>query len=595
MSEQEEEKGEKPKELTRARQLINEGKLDEALQLMNNYEEKGEITLEDLVKCHLLKCELFFQQDLYENVVTLAEKTYKESLGLEKKFLSIDALMLTAQALLPLNRLDRAFDIIKQGEELLKNQTLDVPKESKQREANLAFISGYYNINTNVDRALEHFKHSLALRENFGSKLQIAQSLLGIARTLCFYKFEGKQALNFAKRCLAIAEEINNKFLIGWSLNILGTINGFKGDFKNAIMYSEQSLKIFKEINNKSGLAWILNNLGEIYRMSGELDRALECLERSLGIWVELGNKYNIANAHDFLIQILIKKGDLERAQQYLSNMKLLNNQLKDKGMNNMYLFDKALFLKTSLRATKRGKAEKILKKLLKEEMTDDFKVKILLNLNELLLIELRITNDLEVLDEIKPLIRRLLDIAERHKSYWILCETYLLQGKLSLLTFDIKNAKRFLIQAQQIAERFSLNQLASKITNENEDLLKKLDLWEKLKELEAPMADRLELARMGSQIEGMIQDQVQLTTNIIEQRVAIHKEKKICMVCRGEVLRFSYICECGAIYCGNCAQALTNLENMCWVCDTQIDYLKHVKPFKEEESGIVDEKRKNK
>ena len=187
----------------------------------------------------------------------------------------------------------------------------------------------------------------------------------------------------------------------------------------------------------------------------------------------------------------------------------------------------------------------------------------------------------------ISVIIRSLLDNAERCKSYWILCETYLLQAKISLLTFNIKKAKRFLTQAQQIAERFSLNQLASKITNENEELLKKLDLWEELKKLEAPIADRFELARLGEQIGEMIQNRTPLKAQIKEEKVAILKETKICVVCRGIVLRFSYICECGAIYCGNCAQALTNLENVCWVCDIPIDYLKPVKPYKKEEERV--------
>ena len=47
-------------------------------------------------------------------------------------------------------------------------------------------------------------------------------------------------------------------------------------------------------------------------------------------------------------------------------------------------------------------------------------------------------------------------------------------------------------------------------------------------------------------------------------------------------MLRFSYICGCGAIYCDNCAQALTDLENVCWVCEIPIDPLKPVKTYTE-------------
>jgi hypothetical protein len=175
-------------------------------------------------------------------------------------------------------------------------------------------------------------------------------------------------------------------------------------------------------------------------------------------------------------------------------------------------------------------------------------------------------------------------------KSYALLAEVNLLQAKISLLTFDIKSSQRFLTQAKQIAERYGLNQLTAKIANENEDLLKKLDLWQKLKESGAPMVDRMELARLDGKILGMIQRSPVLTAQITEDKVAIHKEMKICLVCIGEVLKFSYICRCGAMYCESCARALAKMENVCWACDAPIDDLKPVKPYKEKERVHVEE-----
>jgi len=69
-----------PKELTLARQLIDVCKLDNAAQLLRNFEEKGGHTLYDIVLCHFLKCKLLLWQGLYEDLVELAEKTYKDSM-----------------------------------------------------------------------------------------------------------------------------------------------------------------------------------------------------------------------------------------------------------------------------------------------------------------------------------------------------------------------------------------------------------------------------------------------------------------------------------------------------------------------------------
>ena len=91
------------KELKNANQLIKGGKFDEALQLLKDFEKRGNNSLYDIVSCHLIKCTLFLQQSLYEKVVKLAEQTYKESLGLGKNILSVDALLLKANALLNIN------------------------------------------------------------------------------------------------------------------------------------------------------------------------------------------------------------------------------------------------------------------------------------------------------------------------------------------------------------------------------------------------------------------------------------------------------------------------------------------------------------
>ena len=74
----------------------------------------------------------------------------------------------------------------------------------------------------------------------------------------------------------------------------------------------------------------------------------------------------------------------------------------------------------------------------------------------------------------------------------------------------------------------------------------------------------------------------------ITEEEVTFHKEKKICLVCKGKLSRSLYLCpKCDALYCDNCANALANLENVCWVCDEPIDETKptRVKELDDDES----------
>jgi len=74
----------------------------------------------------------------------------------------------------------------------------------------------------------------------------------------------------------------------------------------------------------------------------------------------------------------------------------------------------------------------------------------------------------------------------------------------------------------------------------------------------------------------------------ITEEEISISKEKKICLVCKGDVSGINYICtECGAFYCMKCSKAIIDLENACWACDTQIDESKPVKPYEKVEEDV--------
>ncbi|MHA1479193.1 MAG: hypothetical protein ACTSPU_13445, partial [Promethearchaeota archaeon] len=230
-----------------------------------------------------------------------------------------------------------------------------------------------------------------------------------------------------------------------------------------------------------------------------------------------------LAENYDFLIQILIDKGDFKRAQISLHELERLNSQLKDKQNKILYLFDKALVLKTSLRAIERGKAEEILKQLLEDkDLNYELTIGALLNLCELLLTELRITNDQGVLDELTQFIGQLLEIAEKSHSHWIIGETYLLQAKLALLSLDLKKARRLLTQGQQVAERYGLKLLARKISNDHDELLKKLNTWENLKDSDISLEERMELARLNEQMNDMVRKRVVEPSEIQEEESVV-------------------------------------------------------------------------
>ncbi|MFX1480998.1 MAG: hypothetical protein ACFFCI_23180, partial [Promethearchaeota archaeon] len=134
-----------------------------------------------------------------------------------------------------------------------------------------------------------------------------------------------------------------------------------------------------------------------------------------------------------------------------------------------------------------------------------DLIIKAHIHLCDILLMEYRIDNDSEIFDELNHYITKLLTIAEKQHSYLVFCETFILKAKLALLNFDVKAAQRLLTHAQKIAESYGIKRLAIKISNEHDELLRQLKMWEKLKESEASLSERWKFAGLNKQMEKMV------------------------------------------------------------------------------------------
>ncbi|MFX1326377.1 MAG: hypothetical protein ACFE8N_15615, partial [Promethearchaeota archaeon] len=184
-------------------------------------------------------------------------------------------------------------------------------------------------------------------------------------------------------------------------------------------------------------------------------------------------------------------------------------NQKKGDGIKLGYKLAKALILKTSSRIRDKAKAEELLKEIIETDtIAFDLVILAYIHLCEILLMEYRLNNDSEIFVELNHYIAKLLFIAEKQHSYYVFCETFILKAKLALLNFDTKSARLFLTQAQKIAESYSMKRLAMKISFEHDELLKQLDLWEKLKESEAPLTERWKFARLSKQMARMVKKQ---------------------------------------------------------------------------------------
>ncbi|MFW9818144.1 MAG: tetratricopeptide repeat protein [Candidatus Thorarchaeota archaeon] len=507
------------KKLDNMNQLFLEGLYSNVLDSIEDFEQIENLTNENRISCYNLKSNLYFELAKYTDALKFAEQACKMSQELGNKSFLLDSYICKAWALLMLRDYELVSQLISNGEELLRELTLKPQSEFAKREALLNFIkSQFYACKSgDLDKALEYGELGLKISEEHENKVEMALALQLNARS---YLMIGNldRALDYLKRCLSI-QRTYRKRDDWWTLNNLGVLNGMRGELDLALEYIKQSLALAEGLGNKKIIAQCLNNSSLIYRQKGQLNRALEALERNLMIWEELGDKMNRMGGLDSLFIVSLDANSLEKAQEYLLGMQEINEQVQDQTCEVACRINKALMLKMSPDSHDQEKAKKILQQIVKDDIINwEFTERGLLHLCDIFLNELQRDDNEEVLDEINLLINKLLDFAKFQKSYRLLAETNLLQGKLALIQMNLGDSRKLFTKAERIADEHGLHLLARTISTEHDNLLQELEKWEDLRKVKAPVSERLKHAEIDKTLNHMMGKQMMEPPDLVEE-----------------------------------------------------------------------------
>ncbi|MFX0005121.1 MAG: tetratricopeptide repeat protein [Promethearchaeota archaeon] len=500
----------KAEQIIFAEELIEENKYTEAINVLREYLIKEDISLYSKVYSLILQARLVMYVGKHEQCLKICEKAYIESLKLGKSLITVEILNLKALVLNWQGQVDKSYELIKNSEELFNTFTKESLADYIRTEANLNMIKGFLISRKDAEKGLGYLKHSLSLWDKLDLHLGKAMTFMCIGITYLYSKGDLDKSIHNFEHGLRIAEELNHKYGIGFLLNHLGNSYLYKGELNRSLNYYQEALKIFEEINNESFRARSYALIGNIMGNKGKYDEALKYIGKSIEIYREIGEIFTTFGPIGTAIELCLYKDDIHLANIYLDKLKQIKDRFKNTVIDLWVIFYETLILKRSPRTRDKAKAEDMLLTLLeKAEANFGLKIEILIQLCNLYLTELQTSNNLEVLKDINPIINSLLEIAGYSHSHYILCETYILQAKLALITIEIKQARKHLTQAQQIANKYGMQQLAIEISNEHDELLRQLHTWENLQNSEAPIAERIKFTRLGDQIENMLHKHV--------------------------------------------------------------------------------------
>jgi len=496
--------------LNLAHNMIGEGKISEALEFLNSLEPVDKYTKRQKTIFYTLKSKIYDFLGDDSKAYETAEKAIEFTKIIDRCIEVVDTFLNMAHILAFKGKNIESMTLLEESSDILKNLTKISEKDRKQRLGLIYLYKGHnYRYLGESMKAIEFLKDSIDILEKEGSQasLAYAYSYYGNMNVFIGEYIEG---LNYIAKSQKICENKESaQYNYPKLRNIfgIGGIHGNKGELQQAVDHTKKGVSLARKYNNLRLTLVGLNNLGDFYRELGEWDQAIKILKEALPIAENIGLILELYFILDNFFHVYLNMGDLTSAQQIFHKIEQYREKQKEnKQLNLFYRSNRAVLLKISKRARDLGVAQEIFKTIAQEEVVHiRFTQGAILNLCEMLLDEFKETKNVKALEEFSPLLKRLQEVAEKQHIYSILAETYVLDAKLSMIHFNLKKARHLLTQAQQIAERYGLKLLAIKISNEHDNLLQNLEVWEQMKKENVPMSDRLEKIDLNDQILTML------------------------------------------------------------------------------------------
>jgi tetratricopeptide (TPR) repeat protein len=297
-------------------------------------------------------------------------------------------------------------------------------------------------------------------------------------------------------------KDLGNRKSASAALHNVGSAYRTIGDLDKALEYVAQSRKGSEEIDYIPNLAGAITTTGIILHQKGRLEEAASYLDESISMFKDIRHKVYLARALYHAIIVAVDQEKLEKAENLLEEMRSIDDTLDSLLINQHYRVARALWLKEKGNETDLEEAQNLFQQVVNEKITF-FEVTFLslLSLCDLLVDQLRETGQEQIMNSLKEYTDMALELAKNQGSHWLEAETYCLQAQIALIEFEYENAKTLLTRAQLIADDKGLNQLARRISNEFDELLKQEEKWTELTISDAPIAERVDVAQIDERV----------------------------------------------------------------------------------------------
>ncbi len=318
--------------------LISIGKYSQVLELFKSLEITRTLSDDESLLKMYVQVFIYLDKGDFQKGVDLADKMIKQSKNQNNSLREIDAILGKIENSICLGLFNESFDLINNGEILLKKLNNQSSESIKKRDAYLKFLKGrIYNEKYDMFNAVEYFEKSYVLRKEIGDKFGLIFSLLNLGVTTGSIG-NMKENREYSKQSLSLAEELKVEMGVIWNLINLGGIAYHLRDLNDAVSYAERCLRICEPKEYKHSCTLCYDIIGHSLFEKGDLDKALQYFKKSLDYRLKTGFKNLIAQSYYNIGRIYNQKGELQRSLEYLNKIFKIPEVQEDQRSRPAYL-----------------------------------------------------------------------------------------------------------------------------------------------------------------------------------------------------------------------------------------------------------------
>jgi hypothetical protein len=282
---------------------------------------------------------------------------------------------------------------------------------------------------------------------------------------------------------------------------LFGIYYYLKGELDLALEYLQEALTISENLGDSQHRAFVYHIIARVYHFKGEGDTALQFYKDALAIFESLYHSEKYSSLFD-LIRLSLDQNNLSQAKKFLTELQEAKPPTPTLWYQLYSLLGEALILKQSSRLKKKIQSQSILEQIVYEKTFDSIRsfeliTLAMINLCELLIGELKLSNDPKVWEEAKMLSEQLYTKAQDQHSSSLMCEALLLKARFEIIDGNLEQTIRFMDQARTTAFEKNLTLLMEKIEVEKENFEGELNKWQTLLSQNPSLQERLEYARV--------------------------------------------------------------------------------------------------